>query len=59
MKRVPMAQFGRVKGKRHIVIGTEKSGSVFGNVEKSSHRYKSDKEVVREIKRLNCGKTAK
>lgn len=42
MKRVPMAQFGRVKGKRHIVIGTEKSGSVFGSVEKSNHKHKSE-----------------
>ena len=44
MKRVPMAQFGRVKGKRHIVIGTEKSGSVFGNVEKSTTDTKATNE---------------
>lgn len=47
------------EGKQLTVIGTEELESVYGSAENSNYKHKSDKEVAREIKRLNCGKTAK
>jgi hypothetical protein len=59
MKRVQMGQFGHVREKQLTVIGTEELESVYGSAENSNYKHKSGKEVAREIKRLNCGKTAK
>lgn len=59
MKRVQMGQFGHAREKQLTVIDTEELESVYGSAENSNYKHKSDKEVAREIKRLNCGKTAK